>query len=313
MDSLGMEAFLAIAKTRNLTKAAELLHLSQSTVSHRLQALERSVGATLVERGKGRPNVELTAFGGSFVAIAERWNLLNREIAVMKTDGLRLRLAVGVVDSLNLYVLPPLYRLIMRQFPGLSLKILTRHTVESYDGIERRELDLAFVNTEKVSVNVLVEPLCADEMLLVRPAGAAESAAAAVSPLTLDAKHELYFNWGPAYQLWRERWWDGNIPARLQVDAAALIFFLMQDNRQWAIVPRSIVNAFARPGRHVVQPLTEPPPARICYRLRHKHQEPGQAAVLAEIDQLAKRLYRGGKIPARDGEEGNGQAEPNNP
>ena len=291
MDFLGIEAFLAIVKTRNLTKAAEMLHLSQSTVSHRLQVLERSVNAALVERGKGRQTIALTPFGNSFIAIAERWSLLNRELAVLQASGPQIRLTLGVADSLNLYVLPPLYRAIVQRFPNISLRVITQHTMESYSSIESRDMDMAFVNIEKVIPGIIVEPFYVDEMVLVRLAGDTRRMGDILSPMELDHRHEIYFNWGPAYQLWRDRWWDAGDSSRLQVDAAALLFYLMWDKRQWAVVPRSIVNAFANPAKFVVQQLTEPAPARVCYKLRHKHQEPVKEALLGEVDGLIKTMF----------------------
>ena len=291
MDSLGIEAFLAIVKTRNLTKAAEMLHLSQSTVSHRLQVLERSVNASLVERGKGRQTVGLTAFGNSFIAIAERWSLLNRELAFLQASGSQIRLTVGGADSLNLYVLPPLYQAIVQSFPNVSLRVITQHTMESYQCIERRDIDMAFVNIEKVVPGIVVEPFYVDKMVLVRLATGTRSMGDVLSPTELDRRHELYFNWGPAYQLWRDRWWDEGDSSRLQVDAAALLFTLMWDERQWAVVPKSIVNMFANPKKFVVQQLTEPAPSRVCYKLRHKHQEVVKEPFLSEIDRMIKTMF----------------------
>lgn len=293
MDPLGITAFLAIVQTRNLTKAGELLHLSQSTVSHRLQVLEKNLGEALVERGKGRQSIELTPFGSRFASLAERWNLLNLELTAMQAEGAQLRLNFGVADSLNLYVLPPLYQRIIRQFPNLSLRILTLHTAECYEGIERRDLDMAFVNVEKVLPHILTEPFYVDEMVLVRLATAGHNPDEAISPAELDFRHEFYFNWGPAYQLWRERWRDTGAPFRLQVDAAALIFYTMWDERQWAVVPRSVAKAFARPEQFVVQSLTDPPPSRICYRLQHKHQEKLKQPYLEKIASLLQQIFSG--------------------
>ena len=62
----GIEAFLAIVKTENLTKAAEALHLSQATISYRLKTLEQDMGGLLVERNKGESKISLTPKGENF-------------------------------------------------------------------------------------------------------------------------------------------------------------------------------------------------------------------------------------------------------
>lgn len=291
MDFLGIEAFLAIVKTGSLTKAAEMLYLSQSTVSYRLKVLERSIGAMLIERRKGISEIQLTPFGSSFVVLAERWSMLNRELKMLQASGPQISLSIGVADSLNIYVLPPLYQAIIQQCPDVRLQIRTQHTMESYESIERREIDVAFVKMERVVPNIIVEPFYVDEMVLVRLAEETRDITKVISPIELDYRHELYFNWGPTYQLWHERWWDTHTASRLQVDAAALIFSLMWDVRQWAIVPRSIANAFAKPEKFVIQQLSDPAPARVCYKLMHKHQDPVKVSFLEAINRLVKVLY----------------------
>ena len=63
-------AFIAIAKTGSFTKAARQLAVSKSVVSDRLQELERSLGAKLVQRTTRR--VSLTTDGAAFLERAKR-------------------------------------------------------------------------------------------------------------------------------------------------------------------------------------------------------------------------------------------------
>lgn len=53
MTSLEIEAFLTVHRTGSVTKAAELLYISQSSLSTRLRTLERELGCALFARGKG--------------------------------------------------------------------------------------------------------------------------------------------------------------------------------------------------------------------------------------------------------------------
>lgn len=294
MDLMGMEAFLAIVQTRSLTKAAELLHLSQSTVSYRLQVLEREMGATLIERRKGVQTINLTPLGESFVALAQRWDMLKREIDNLQSRGPQISLTIGAADSLNVYVLPPLYRAISQQCPSICLQIRTQHTMESYESLERREIDVAFVKMERVVPNIIVEPFYVDEMVLVRLRTEERMPADVISPLELDCRNQLYFNWGPSYQMWHDRWWDAYSPSSLQIDAAALIFSLMWNPQQWAIVPRSIAAALGQKDTFVVQRLSDPPPPRVCYQLTPKHADPAKASSLNMLNRFIQLIYPAG-------------------
>ena len=53
MNQAEIETFLMIVKTKNITKTAENLFLSQPTVSHRLKLLEDELNVKLLNRKKG--------------------------------------------------------------------------------------------------------------------------------------------------------------------------------------------------------------------------------------------------------------------
>ena len=63
MNLAEIETFLTIVNTKSITKTADLLFLSQPTVSHRLTSLENELGFSLVIRNKGHKQVELTPKG----------------------------------------------------------------------------------------------------------------------------------------------------------------------------------------------------------------------------------------------------------
>ena len=50
MNLSEIETFLTIVNTKSITKTAELLFLSQPTVSHRLRSLEEELGFSLIIR-----------------------------------------------------------------------------------------------------------------------------------------------------------------------------------------------------------------------------------------------------------------------
>ena len=86
MNLSEIETFLTIVNTRSITRTADLLFLSQPTVSHRLTSLENELGFSLVIRNKGHKQVELTAKGTEFIAIAERWMSLWKETMELKRN-----------------------------------------------------------------------------------------------------------------------------------------------------------------------------------------------------------------------------------
>ena len=66
MNQAEIETFLMIVKTKNITKTAENLFLSQPTVSHRLKLLEDELNVKLLNRKKGYKQIELTTQGEEY-------------------------------------------------------------------------------------------------------------------------------------------------------------------------------------------------------------------------------------------------------
>ena len=54
MEIRVLKYFLAVAREENITKAAEVLHITQPTLSRQLMQLEDELGAQLYIRGKNK-------------------------------------------------------------------------------------------------------------------------------------------------------------------------------------------------------------------------------------------------------------------
>lgn len=78
LDLTALRSFVAVADTGGVTKAAGLLHLTQSAVSMQLKRLEESLDAPLLDRaGRG---IALTAQGEQLLSYARRMLVLNDEV-----------------------------------------------------------------------------------------------------------------------------------------------------------------------------------------------------------------------------------------
>ncbi|MEK5239724.1 LysR family transcriptional regulator [Paenibacillus sp. FSL L8-0470] len=271
----GIEAFLAIVRTQNISKAAEWLHLSQATVSYRLKTLEEQMGGLLVERRKGASKISLTPKGENFFSIAERWEALWRETQILQASGSQLSLAISAAESISHFVLPPVYKMLNQHTPSIRLQIRTQHTQEAFDSIERREMDVAFVVREIVSPSVTVKPFFKEEMVLLRLAVPGRQAGGAVEMKELEAQHEVFINWNSEFQFRHDQWWDPLCPSRVHLDTAGLITTFLNNTKQWTIVPASIGNYMMQMGDFVLQKLSVSVPPRMCYKVTHKF--PNQA------------------------------------
>ncbi len=137
-----LRAFVSVVKLGTLTRAAEALYLSQPTISLQLQALERELGASLLERRRRRVN--LTDAGEALYELArplvEGWDTLDRDFQA-KVKGLQAgRLVIAAGTSTIQYLLPDLVRRYRERFPAVQLQLAN---VTGKDGLALLRADAA--------------------------------------------------------------------------------------------------------------------------------------------------------------------------
>src|SRR5260370_8010353 len=80
-----LRSFLVVADTMSISRAAESVGRSQSTVSQQIAKLETQIGKGLLARRKGRV-IELTSEGGKLVQYARQILQLNDEAYASMSD-----------------------------------------------------------------------------------------------------------------------------------------------------------------------------------------------------------------------------------
>lgn len=289
-----IDTFLEIVRTGSQSAAADALNLTQTSISKRIKALEDELGMQLLERGKGIREVKLTPSGEEFLRIAEQWHLLSREVKILSSQGPRLSLTIGAVDSLNVFVLPRLYRELHSEHPSMKIEIRTLHSDEMYEKIEQRQLDLAFTLRERSSPNVNVEVFFSSPMVVLGLQDKKYKPGRKVRPQDLSADHELFVPWGRQFDSWHDHWWDPLNPSRIKLDSGHLILSMLHHPVQWAIVPRWLAKATVSRGPYMIRELTDTPPAYTCYKLTHKQPTAGTSRSLDIVNRHSAQIFRNG-------------------
>lgn len=271
MNFSEIETFLMIVKTKNITKTAENLYLSQPTVSHRLRSLEEELQMHLITRKKGYKSIELTAHGEDFVPIAERWITLWKEIQMLQQTKERLFLTIGCTDTLSNTIMAEFYHKIFQENPIMDLKIQTHQSDEIYGLLERHEIDMGFVYHHLHFRNILAEPVLTEEMYIIQPAETAIRKDS-IFLAELDPQKEIFFSWETNYQIWHSQWIENTQRPRIQIDSFGLILNLLEGSGVWMIAPVSVIETIARYKPVWISKVADSvkPPARITYKIRHK-------------------------------------------
>lgn len=285
MDHSTLETFLAIVSTNSTSRAADLLYISQSSVSKRLKMLEEEIGMKLIVRNRGKRTVELTAAGMAFLPLAEQWLGLHHQTVQLREGATRSKLAVASIDSLNTSVLPPIYRKLLEQSRTIDLVVTTNQTVNIYEMIECHLFDVGFVLTKLQRPNILVLPFITQKYKLIRYCRTPPENRDPVHPTSLDPAFELFQPWGPDFQQWHEYWWPSG-RHYVKVDSASLMQGLFHQDGFWTIVPDSIAALYRDAPNCYAFDLSVPPPDRVCYRIVNRFPRESCKAALATFERL---------------------------
>ncbi len=161
----------ALCTEKNFTKASELLHLSQPSLSKQVQNLEKNLEISLINREKN--NISLTENGKIFLQYSERILSLCEESCRALIDlknGERGNLTVGASQTIGIYLLPRVLALFAQNYPQINLKVQVNSTRIIAKNVLNREIDLAVVGGEipnDLKKNLLIEKFVEDEFSLI--------------------------------------------------------------------------------------------------------------------------------------------------
>ena len=139
-----LRTFIAIAETGSFTKAADVVHKTQSAVSMQMKRLEERLQRAIFARD-GRAS-KLTEDGQRLLDYARRIVKLNVEtIAAFSDAALSGRVRLGVPDDYADRYLPEIMARFSRSHPAVELSVICEPTVDLLERIDGNELDLAIV------------------------------------------------------------------------------------------------------------------------------------------------------------------------
>lgn len=142
--------FFMVATRGSFSRAAELLHISQSAASKAVRELEHQLGLSLIERGggRGKAGLRLTEAGRALYEHARGIFALER--AALEDLGARAgiqkgALTVGASTTVAGYWLPTFLSLYAGRFPDIELQLVVGNTATISQGLLDCEVDIAVV------------------------------------------------------------------------------------------------------------------------------------------------------------------------
>ena len=242
MTGLEIEAFLTVQHTGSITKAAELLYISQSSLSIRLRTLERELGCPLFIRGRGAQAMLLTPEGERFLPLARQHRKLESKMRNLNREATaEQKLRVAAFSSVGNYLLPEVYRRFTQRYPDIRLRIRDITIQAAIAAIARDELDITFSTMNTSNEYITAIPFLEEPMAFLC---AADSDYPDPVPLeALSVEREVYAFWCVDVRQWHRDTFGADAEPQAHLDQIGQMRLFVAQPGGWAIVPYSIAYA----------------------------------------------------------------------
>jgi len=140
-----LRMFLAVVDQAGFSRAAEVLHVSQSAVSKGVREFEHQLGLPLIEDRRG---IRLTEAGAALLPHARSLFALERVAAEEIEDRVRLRrgrLRIGASTTVAGYGLPPAIAAFIQRHPGIAVEMVVGNTGDIARAVAGCTADIGFV------------------------------------------------------------------------------------------------------------------------------------------------------------------------
>lgn len=144
MDERDIQIFRTLMETRNVTKTAQALYMTQSAITKRLHKLEEELGAPLFLRSvKGLiPSPSADAVRAEMEQVQASFQRMKTltQFAQGRISG---HLKFGVSVNYARYTLPPLLKQYMTDYPEVRIDVATGQSLDLFTKLQENRLSMA--------------------------------------------------------------------------------------------------------------------------------------------------------------------------
>jgi LysR family transcriptional regulator, cyn operon transcriptional activator len=263
MELRHLRYFDAVAETLNFTRAAERLHVTQSTLSHQIKQLEDEIGAPLFDRGGKR--VRLTETGEVLRShMTPALEQIDRGLQALRApaEAITGSIRLGTTPSFNTQMVPQCVATLLKSYTGIAVTVEELAAGQILKRLRSGHLDMAVSYPPSDGGDLWFEPLYNEELRLVV---AANHPLARRRKVRMVELHGVRMVLLPATFLTRKLLDDcfdaaGARPIIVaQLNSVAPMIELIRQTDLAGIIPESAVGL--SPGLRVI-PLEDPTPIR---------------------------------------------------
>lgn len=275
LDLRELKTFHTVATEKSFTRAANLLHYAQSSVTAQIQNLEAEVGVPLFDR-LGR-QVELTFAGRQLLVYAGKLTgLADEALRALRNEGEKTgTLTVLAPETLLAYRLPKLLKRFQSEYPGIHLSLSASESCGTGGDIEPN-VDVAFsLDVPLEGPHLIVEQLRAESIVLVVAAAHGLAGKKRVTAREIGAEQVLVNERACSYRELFERTLRGEgvpVTRSLELLSVEAIKQCALASLGVAVLPQVVVQREIQQGTLVVVDWPRKPLTVYTQLYRHKHK-----------------------------------------
>lgn len=168
MNEDALRTFITIAEVKNFTKASEILHISQPSVSLQVKNLEKEFGTELFIRSP--KHVQITPTGEILYKRAKQLRSLyeqTKEEIVAYHHKIQGVLVIGASFTIGEFILPSLLKKVQDFYPELELQIIIGNTEEIIEKVRMFQVDIGLIEGQTNDTELQIQPFMEDELVLI--------------------------------------------------------------------------------------------------------------------------------------------------
>ena len=274
MNIESIETFVILAENCNYTKTAEIQYLVQSTISNRINELERYIGKELFLRNN--KSVKLTKYGEAFLPYAKSMLMLKKD-GIIKARAVGVyedRLALGIENSIYNGIISPIIKEYYLAFSNIAVKLKVNHSEDIIKLLGDGILDIGFVYTKMKSSKFEVTDFLEDEIILVTSSKYKTMGQAEISCTDIIQLPLLYADLGEEFFKWLSGIFGDSPLLKFSVDEIAYVIDFVKEGFGYAFITKSSAKNELEQGEIIQVKINDSfPPSRQIYMLINKNKK----------------------------------------
>lgn len=201
MEVHQLRYFCAVARHGTFTRASEVEHVAQPSLSQQILKLEAELGARLFDRLPR--SAKLTVFGMAFLPKAER---ILRELDEAKTELQEMAgnekgdVVVGIIPTIAAYLLPKLLKGFAARHPLITVKIIEDITPTLLQRLHDGTIDMAIAALPITEGDLATEELFEEKFYAVLPKTHRRASSKSISLAELNREPFLLLKEGHCFR-----------------------------------------------------------------------------------------------------------------